>query len=134
MAEVAMRIVAAALLALSVCAGDALAAGDDNVPVVSMIDLLANKEKYEGKRIQVSGFLAVLPNDEALYLDEYNYSETFAEKALWLPLGGASRSAFKDYSRRSGYVTGVFRSDGCNGPQCTYAGRLENAKLGTSFK
>lgn len=130
----AMRMIAAAVLAFTIFAGGAIAADDGNAPVVSMIDLLANKEKYEGKRIQVSGFLAMLPNEEALYLDEYNYSETFAEKALWLPLDGASRDAFKDHSRRSGYVTGTFRSDGCNGPQCSYAGRLEGATLGTSFK
>ncbi|HEX3945684.1 MAG TPA: hypothetical protein VHW69_16525 [Rhizomicrobium sp.] len=121
------------LSVLSVSA-DAAAFGRRPPNVVSMIDLLANKEKFNGKLVQVSGFLSWQFEDHALYLDENAYSHTFTENALWIEPDGTERMSFEKYDRHPGYVIGVFSVDNCNGHLCLYGGKIVEAKLGLMFK
>jgi len=99
-----------------------------------MIELLANKDKYNGKPVQVSGYLSIRFEDNALYFDENAYLHTFTENALWIGFGDADRSTFEKYDRHPGYVMGVFRADECNGHLCLYGGEIVGAKLGLMFK
>ena len=99
-----------------------------------MIELLANKDKYNGKPVQVSGYLSIRVEDNALYFDENAYLHTFTENALWIGFGDADRSTFEKYDRHPGYVMGVFRADECNGHLCLYGGEIVGAKLGLMFK
>lgn len=103
-------------------------------PVVSMIELLANKDKFNGKAVQVSGYLSVRFEDNALYFDENAYLHMFTENALWIDIDQADRAAFERYNGRPGYVIGVFKSENCNGHLCLYGGRIERAKLGLMYK
>jgi hypothetical protein len=139
MAELAaLRRASLASVALLAClASDDFVAGSPSErppPVVSMIELLAHKEGFEGKLVQVSGFLSVRFEDNALYFDENAYLHTFTENALWVDFDDTDRPTFAKYNKHSGYVIGVFRSSGCNGHLCLYGGRIEGAKPGLMFQ
>jgi hypothetical protein len=122
-----LSLVVATVVALQFSADASLAASDQTPPpVVSMITLLASKEKYDGKPVQVSAFLSVTFEDNALYFDENAYVHQFTENALWIEYDDADR-------RHPGYVIGVFKANGC-GHLCLYGGAIVGAKLGLMYK
>src|SRR5437588_10831976 len=123
------RSSAAALLALWLPLNVAAASPGQRPPLVSMIELLANKEEFNGKPVQVSGYLSIRFED-ALYFDESAYVHMFTENALWIDFDETDRASFEKYDRHPGYVIGIFRADDCNGHLCLYGGRLVGAKLG----
>jgi hypothetical protein len=129
-----LSLVVATVVALQFSADASLAASDQTPPpVVSMITLLASKEKYDGKPVQVSGFLSVTFEDNALYFDENAYVHQFTENALWIEYDDADRPTFENYNRHPGYVIGVFKANGC-GHLCLYGGAIVGAKLGLMYK
>ena len=123
-----------AVLQLFACAVSASPTQPSAPPVVSMIELLANKEKYDGKSVQVSGFLSVRFEDDALYFDENAYLHMFTENAMWIEIDDADRAVFQEYDKHPGYVTGVFKTNDCNGHLCLYGGTILHAKPGLMFK
>ena len=50
---------------------------------VSMIDLIANPEKYDGKKVQVKGVAEIMFEDTALYFSEESHFY-LTEDWLWL--------------------------------------------------
>lgn len=111
------------------------AAASDRPPLmVSMIELIANRDKYDGKLVQVSGFISIAFEDNALYLDENAHAHTFTENAIWINFDPKDRIAFERVNQRYGYIAGVFRHDDCNGHLCLYAGQLNSSRVGLTFK
>ena len=51
---------------------------------VSMVALLANPEKYNGKKVRVTGFLHVQFEDNAIYLHKDDADYLIGENALWV--------------------------------------------------
>ena len=51
---------------------------------VSLIKLIANPEKYEGKRIQVIGYLHLEFEGNAIYLHEEDYKHSISENGFWV--------------------------------------------------
>ena len=58
-----------------------LVAGQSNDPV-SLIQLIANPEKYDGKQVQVVGFLRLEFEGNALYLHEDDYTNNLYGNAV----------------------------------------------------
>jgi hypothetical protein len=50
----------------------------------SLVSVLANPEKYDGKRITVTGFLHVQFEDSGLYLSKEDADYLITENALWV--------------------------------------------------
>lgn len=96
---------------------------------VSMIDLLANKLKYDGKFVAVSGYISIRFEDNALYFDENAYLHLFTENAIWIDYDDAAQENFEKANQRYGYIWGLFRANKC-GHLCLYAGALESASIG----
>ena len=51
---------------------------------VSMVQLIANPEKYDGKRIQLIGFLRIEFEGTAVYLHREDYEQGIEKNALWI--------------------------------------------------
>jgi hypothetical protein len=122
-----------AILLLTAMVARSMADDQHLPPVVSMIELIANNEKYNGKLVQVSGFISISFEDDALYLDSDAYAHLFTEDALWINFDEKERGNFESVNRRYGYIIGLFRHNECNGHLCLYAGQLESARVGVTF-
>jgi hypothetical protein len=78
-----MRAVAVIVIGLSL----ALVAASAPEPLrVGMIQLLATPEKFDGKLIQVSGFLRLEFEGNALYLHEEDYRHHLFKNGVWVDL------------------------------------------------
>lgn len=99
-----------------------------------MIEIIANKHAFDGKDVQVRGYLSVRFEDHALYFDDTAYGLTTTENALWVAFDDSEKEKFEKYDRHWGYVTGTFKLKDCNGHLCLYGGTIEHAKLGMMFK
>ncbi len=53
---------------------------------VSMIQLIANPEKYEGARVRIKAFLNLEFEGNALYLHREDFEKSIAENAIWIEL------------------------------------------------
>ena len=55
-----------------------------NPPAVSVVQLLANPEKYDGQQISVIGFLRLEFDGDMLYLSSEDYQHSIPENGLWV--------------------------------------------------
>jgi hypothetical protein len=105
---------------------------DQNPQLVSMIELIANAEKFDGKLIQVSGFLSLQDEDHAIYFSEQIYDHRFTENAEWIDIHADMLAAVKKYDGHYGYVIGIFTSKKC-GHSCLYRGSIKYMRLGLMY-
>jgi hypothetical protein len=81
---------------------------------VSIVSLISNPEKYDGKRIAVTGFLHIEFEDTAIYLNQDDYQHNISKNGLWvsLPEDRDSISHFPGGCQSDRYVklVGVFSS------------------------
>ena len=78
------------------------------VPVVTMQELIAEPQQFEGQRVRVVGFLRLQFERNALYMARDDYNNSVVEHGLWLDLKNSQlRSSSK---LNNGHVTveGVF--------------------------
>jgi hypothetical protein len=83
-------------------------------PTVSIIQLIANPERYDGQRVQVVGFVRLEFEGTAIYLHHTDYQYGVTTSGLWLQFDAAWRDrlcATSDASNRYAYVQGVFHAD-----------------------
>jgi hypothetical protein len=84
-----MRAILILLLALTV-AGPAGPLDGPKAPFaenVSMIQLIANPDKYDGKLISVIGYLRLEFEGNVLYLHEEDYEHSITKNAIWVSVG-----------------------------------------------
>src|SRR5580704_17864684 len=77
---------------------------------VSIIQLLATPERFEGKSVVVSGFLRIQQEADLLYLSKEDYDNVILSNALWIDV---SRDMLKDREKIDlNYVriVGTFRT------------------------
>jgi hypothetical protein len=55
---------------------------------VSLIELIANPEAYDGKRAQVEGYLHLGFEHQAIYLHQEDFELGMSKNALWVDLSG----------------------------------------------
>jgi hypothetical protein len=82
------------------------------VPTVSFIQLLANPEKYDGKTIQVIGYLNIEFEGNAIYLHKEDRVHMITHNAFWVrfskDLTLDKDKAIKDFSGQYVIIVGVF--------------------------
>lgn len=82
---------------------------------VSLVRLLANPEKYDGKEVQVTGVARLEFEGHALYLTKEHYENWITKNALWIDLGyGDLRAKAKELAAYNGQyviIRGVFDKD-----------------------
>ena len=108
----------------------AASAAEPAPETVSMIDLIANGEKYDGKLIQVGGFISLTWEDDALYFSKQDYAVQLTKNAIWLDIDESTEAKLKKYDQHYGYIVGTFSAKGC-GHLCLYHGsiKFENIPL-----
>ena len=91
------RLVGAAVAALLVAAPLSAADSAKTIPV-SLIKLIANPERYHGKRVRVDGYLHVKFEDSGIYLSKLDEDHLNARNGLWISYAG---KVMRQVSRRS---------------------------------
>jgi hypothetical protein len=74
---------------------------------VSMIQLIATPEKYQGQRIRVLAFLRIEFEGDAVYLHKQDYEQAIYRNGLWIDLPNTI-SFSKNMSNQYVLVEGVF--------------------------
>lgn len=93
-----------ALFASSPMAGDAKPA-----PVkLSFVQLIANPQKYQGKLVEVAGFLHLGFEDNALYLHKEDYERLLFKNGIWVDVPTEQVKSAADSSDHYVSVVGTF--------------------------
>ena len=79
----------------------------------SLIQVIANPERFDGKRIVVRGFVHLQFEDMALYLEKESADYLIPGNAVWLvfPAGFLSDADKQKFHRQYVMIEGVFRKD-----------------------
>lgn len=98
---------------------------------VSLPDLLADKQRYKGKLVQLKGYIAVGREIEVLFPNEEEADTLTGDpkKAVWLNLSAAEHERYRRFSRTYGVVTGRFRTSDCEGHLCLFGGSLDQVTI-----
>lgn len=94
---------------------------------ISVIQLIATPEKFDGKLVAVTGFLHIGHKADLLYLSQEDYNHALAENAIWFNL---SEEMGRDRERvNKNYVglVGIFRASPSGGYPCPNGG-LDDVK------
>ena len=89
----------------------------DNDKLVSIINLLATPERYDGEEIQAAGYAIIEFEDTAIYLSEADASYIILENSIWISLDPRvteSSNEWKEFDREWVLVQGIFHEDGHN--------------------
>jgi hypothetical protein len=79
-----------------------------------LIQLIANPEKYDGKQVQVVGFLRLEFEGDALYLHEDDYKNGIYGNAIGIGVTKESKWSKDDVNMRYVMVVGTFRAGKSN--------------------
>jgi hypothetical protein len=96
------------------------------VPNVSIIQLIANPQLYEGKRVRIVGYLHLEFEGDAIYFHREDIEHGISENAIWINTPKALTKEQRD-ALNNGYVicTGVFISKR-RGHTGLFSGELSN--------
>ncbi len=98
------------LLLLLITPGLLLARAPSEEPLpVSIVQLIANPEKYDGKLVATAGFL-MLGERPALYLHQEDADHALIENALWLDTTDKMRRHRDELHHKYVVITGTFRA------------------------
>ena len=117
-------------LFLSCCLAASVHAADARPPTVSMVQLLANPESFNERRVAVGGFLSFEHEGSALYLHADDFEHQLRKNALWvfIPKSQANRECF---DRKYVVVIGTVKSKSF-GHMGAYSGSIEIERLVSS--
>ena len=114
-------------LAMSACSGFVSAAEPprEGAEHVSIIQLIATPEKYEGKLVTIQGFVRLEFEGNAIYLHRDDYEQGLSSNGLWLNANECKRIDGKDFDTGYALVTGRFTSTG-RGHMGLWAGEIQD--------
>jgi hypothetical protein len=99
------RLVATILIAIT----GAASAASPAVPIdVSVINLISTPEKYEGKFINVVGYLHLEYEGDGLYLHEEDMRHTLSKNSLCLSFNDEVAASAKKYNNHYVIIEGFF--------------------------
>jgi hypothetical protein len=75
---------------------------------VSILQLIVTPERYDGKRVQVEGFLHLEFEGNALYLSENDYDHHLHKNALWVRRNSMINERFDKLNSRYVILIGTF--------------------------
>lgn len=77
--------------------------------VTSLVKLIANPEKYDGKIIRVIGYLNLEFEGNAIYLHKEDYEHGLTKNGFWLDFSGSIKENKKlDFSKKYVIIVGKF--------------------------
>jgi hypothetical protein len=76
--------------------------------LVPLARLLANPKEYDGKPVQIAGFLALSFENAGLYMHREDAAHGVPLTGVWLKLDSKEYDEYESYKDRYVVVTGVF--------------------------
>lgn len=101
------------------------------VGLVSMVQLLAEPQQFNGKRVQVMGFVHLEFEGNAIYLSKEDYKYGMEKNGLWLSISQTDRENRENYSQiNNNYVVveGTFNAE-IKGHFGMWSGSIENITM-----
>ena len=99
-----MKHLVAGILGLLLLSG--LVQAQEEIHDVSMIQLIANPEKYDGKYVRVMGFLRLEFEGNGLYLHREDYEESLYKNGVWVHV--AEIVANRQFNMKYVLIEGTF--------------------------
>ena len=78
---------------------------------VSIIQLIASPEKYDGKIVHIIGFIKIEFEGNAIYLHEEDYKKHIYKNSIWLSIPKEIYSLKKEISGKYGTIIGTFKAE-----------------------
>ncbi|MBB6109606.1 hypothetical protein SAMN05421821_10522 [Mucilaginibacter lappiensis] len=96
-------------------------------PDVSLVNLIANPDKYNGKKIRVIGYLHLEFEGNGLYLHKDDYDHAISKNSIWVSIGPKHPevSNLKQYSDHYVIMEGTYNSE-MTGHMGMNSGSIEN--------
>jgi len=94
---------------------------------VSLIQLIASPEKYEGKLVAITGFVHLEFEGNGIYLHKDDYQYGLHKNGLWLNSNGCKSRDGKKFSEGYAYVIGRFTSTR-HGHMGLWSGEIQDVK------
>ncbi len=116
-----------ATLALLFGSLSASAEGPEKAETVSIVQLLANPEKYEGKLISARGFVRLEFEGNAIYLHKEDYEQSLYSNGLWLNAKDCKRVDGQEFDTGYAWVTAHFTARH-HGHMGLWSGALEDVR------
>jgi hypothetical protein len=96
---------------------------------VSLVNLIANPEKYHGQTIQVEGYLKLEFESNAIYLHEEDCKKGLVSNGFWVEFSNkiSKRPDLKKYSDKYVIIIGTFDMNS-RGHMGLFAGTINNIR------
>ncbi|MDN5287015.1 MAG: hypothetical protein JWR38_3289 [Mucilaginibacter sp.] len=96
-------------------------------PEVSLISLIANPDRYKGKKIRVIGYLHLEFEGNGLYLHKEDYDRAISKNSIWVSVGPKHPevSSLKQYSDHYVIIEGTYDSH-MNGHMAMNSGSIKD--------
>lgn len=94
-------------------------------PTVSLIQLIATPQSFDGKRVVVTGYLMLEHENTAVYLHESDAAYGIFRNGVWLDVSVRGESQHAQFHRRYVLIEGTFNARR-RGHREAYSGSLEN--------
>lgn len=102
-------------------------AGNDSQDV-SLVQLIANPEKYDGKRVRFIGFLRIEFEGDAIYFHREDYDRGLSRNALWVHIPSDMKNTEKSATDKHYVIcVGVFRANG-HGHMGLFSGEVSDVR------
>lgn len=94
---------------------------------ISIIKLISTPEKYDGKQVQVIGYLNLEFEGNAIYLHKEDYSKGISQNGFWVNFSKeiAEKKNLKDYNKKYVIIVGTFDMN-ARGHMGMFGGTIKN--------
>jgi len=106
-------------------ASPAQASSPEFVGLVPAIQIVANPSRFDGKRLQVLGFLHLEFEGDGIYMTREDYAYRITMNALWVSVPRSDPLHCKDINNSYAVVDGVFNASN-RGHFGMFSGGIEN--------
>jgi hypothetical protein len=97
---------------------------DQNVQQVSVLQLIANPQAYEGRKVRLVGFLDLEFEGDALYLHREDFEHNIDENALWIDVPKEmTKEQMQVVNKQYVICEGIFKASG-HGHMGVFSGEI----------
>ena len=105
----------------------AIASAEEEVHRASIVQLLANPERFEGKLVEIQGFVRLEFEGDAIYLHKEDYEHGLYSNGMWLGASECKRMDGTTFDAGYAMVVGRFTSQR-RGHMGLWSGAIEDVQ------
>ena len=132
-----MKIIYGLVAVILLCCNGLVSYGEEKAAInpmepesVSIIQLIANGEKYENKLVRIIGFVKLEFEGNAIYINQEDYEHSLTSNGLWISISddfSKSHKNLKEFDKKYCLIEGVFTAKN-KGHLGLWSGAVENIK------